>query len=237
MAGKCNARSAAKWCLGGLGIGAAIYGGYVAATWARYGRPRGVPDDDPLLDVFIPTYDVAIHHQIRVAAPCDVTFAAACAGDLAESAVVRGLFKVRELIFGPPATAVVVPSGTLLEQVTAIGWTVLAEVPDREVIFGTVTQPWNSQASFRPIPPEQFAAFDEPGYVKIVWTLRVDPLASGCVARTDTRVATTSADARAKFRWYWSCLVPGIKLIRVVMLSHIKRAAEEQAALDAQQAA
>ena len=31
------------------------------------------------------------------------------------------------------------------------------------------------------LPPDEFAAFDDPDYVKIVWNLRADPL--GSVAR------------------------------------------------------
>ena len=40
--------------------------------------------------------------------------------------------------------------------------------------MGAVTQPWQANVVFRPLPPEQFAAFNEPGYVKIAWTLRAD---------------------------------------------------------------
>jgi hypothetical protein len=51
---------------------------------------------------------------------------------------------------------------------------VLAEVPGREVVVGAVTQPGYSNVVFRPLPPEEFIAFREPDYVKIVWTLRAD---------------------------------------------------------------
>jgi hypothetical protein len=79
--------------------------------------------------------------------------------------------------------------------------------------------------------PGQFTAFDDPGYVKIVWMMRADvDGASRSVARTETRVATTDADARARFRWYWSFLSPGIKLIRLVMLSQTKARAEAELA-------
>ena len=65
--------------------------------------------------------------------------------------------------------------------------------------MGTVTQPWVANVLFRSVSPEEFMAFNEPGYVKIAWTLRVDPInASESVARTETRVATTDPAARAK---------------------------------------
>jgi hypothetical protein len=78
---------------------------------------------------------------------------------------------------------------------------------------------------------EAFRAFDAPGYVKIAWTLRADPLGeSESVFRTETRVVTTDAAARARFRWYWARFSPGIVLIRHLLLRPLKREAERRAA-------
>ena len=112
---------------------------------------------------------------------------------------------------------------------TAIGWCMLAEIPDREIVVGAVTQPWMPNVVFRGIPPEEFRAFREPGYVKIVWNLRADPCQvseTHSVFRTETRVITTDDEARAKFRWYWARFSPGITLIRRAMLPAVKRDAE-----------
>ena len=52
--------------------------------------------------------------------------------------------------------------------------------------MGAVTQPWLGDVKFHALPPEEFAAFNEPGYVKIVWMLRVNPLgASDSEAASD----------------------------------------------------
>jgi hypothetical protein len=212
---------------GGIALGAATYAGYVASTWSRYGRPNRAPKNpDSLLDAFMPDYEVVERRQIDVEADAGTTFEVACHANLGESAVIIALFKMRELIFGHPSNMPVLPDA-LSDKMKSIGWTVLAEVPGREIVFGTATRPWMSDVGFRPIPPDQFAAFAEPGYVKIVWTVRTDPKGPlACVARTETRVATTDAVSRARFRWYWSFLSPGIKLIRVVLLRQIKTAAE-----------
>jgi hypothetical protein len=98
--------------------------------------------------------------------------------DLRQSPVVRGIFKSREWIMGGRAARDPVPRG-LLAQMRAIGWGVLAEVPGREIVMGAVTQPWMADVVFRALPPDRFAAFDEPDYVKIVWTLRSDPIGDG----------------------------------------------------------
>jgi hypothetical protein len=104
----------------------------------------------------------------------------------------------------------------------------LAERSGREIVMGAVTKPWEANPVFHALPPEEFAAFDEPEYVKIVWTLRADPQGvDKCVFRTETRALATDAVARRKFRWYWSFLSAGILIIRRAMLPAVKREAEK----------
>ena len=88
---------------------------------------------------------------------------------------------------------------TLMEQMQSIGWVVLAERAGREIVFGSVTQPWQAAPVFRSIPADQFKDFSEPGYVKIAWTLRADPVDdTHSIFHTETRVCTTdAAGARA----------------------------------------
>jgi hypothetical protein len=95
--------------------------------------------------------------------------------------------------------------------------------------MGAVTRPWEANVTFRALPPDDFAAFNEPGYVKIVWTLRADPLTSTeSVFRTETRAVATDRSARVKFRRYWSLLSPGIIVIRWLMLGPVKAEAERR---------
>jgi hypothetical protein len=126
-----------------------------------------------LLDEFIPAYEVVERHHVRVAAPAAIALAAACDMDLAESAIVRGIFRGRELILGAQPDKVRSPR-TLLAWAKELGWAVLAETPDREIVLGVVTRPWDAKPVFRPLPPGEVAGFHEPGYAKIAWTLRAD---------------------------------------------------------------
>ena len=143
--------------------------------------------------------------------------------------IARVIFRAREVILGSDADAVARPSG-LLALTKSLGWGVLAEVPCREVVMGAVTRPWVANVTFRGLLPEEFAAFDEPGFVKIAGTLRADPLSPiESVFRTETRVIATDATARAKFRRYWSLVSPGIIAIRWLMLQPVKREAEREA--------
>lgn len=167
-----------RWLAAGAGLAAASYAAYVATTWYRYGRATrhvGAEDRDALLDQFMPTYDVAERHHVRIAAPAEITFAAAAEMYLEQSPIVRAIFKAREWIMrSHPGSEP--ESRAFLAQMRAIGWGVLAEIPGREIVMGAVTQPWMADVVFRPLPPEEFAAFHEPDFVKIVWTLRADPL-------------------------------------------------------------
>lgn len=224
-----------SWALKGIGAGVGLavasYAAYVGVTWLRYGEgAHGAPEEgDALLDRFMPVYDVAERHHLRIAAPAAVTLAAAREQDLLESAPARAIFKAREMVLG--ATPDNRPrQRTLMADMQALGWGVLAEVPGREVVVGGVTRPWEANPVFRALPPEQFVAFNEPGYVKIAWTLRADPVdATSSIFRTETRVTTTDAAARAKFRRYWSFVAPGVVLIRRLLLSPLKREAERRA--------
>jgi hypothetical protein len=224
-------RTVIKWTAGALGVAVAAYGAYVATAWARYGRaaPPNVDDVDALLDRFMPAYDIAERHHIRVAAPADITFAAACEQDLMALPVVRAIFRSREVILGSDPDTAARPRG-ILALTTSIGWGVLAQVPGREIVVGAVTQPWEANVVFRPLPPDEFAAFNQPNYVKIVWTLRADPVsATESVFRTETRAIAIDDAARTKFRRYWSFLSPGIIAIRWMALGPLRAEAERRA--------
>ena len=223
-----------EWGLGGaaalLGVAAASYTGFAATTWMRYGRTASPAADeaDPLLDIFMPIYDIAERHHVKVAAPANVTFGALMYMDLEDSTLIRAIFKGRELLMGAEPDAKATAS-SLVETTKKLGWVVLAEVPGHEIVMGAVTRPWEADVTFRGIPAEHFAAFDEPDYVKIVWTLRADgvsPMRS--IARTETRAVATDAPARRKFRWYWARFSPGIILIREMSLCLVRKEAERR---------
>jgi hypothetical protein len=226
-----SVRTIGRWAARVAALATGAYAAYVAVTWVRYGesRPPTLEEADQLLDRFMPRYEVADRHHIRIGAPAAITLTAARDMDLFHAPMIQAIFKGRQLLLRAAPDARV-PERGFLKDMESIGWRVLAEIPGREVVVGAVTKPWEPDVTFRPIPPEGFEAFDEPDYVKIVWTLRADPVGEGgSIFRTETRVATTDAGARAKFRRYWSCLSPGIKAIRWLTLRPLKAEAERRA--------
>jgi hypothetical protein len=181
-----------------------------------------------LLDQFIPVYDVVERHRARVNAPAEVTLSAATEMNLEQPAIARLIFRTREVLMGGRAAHRA--SLGLLAQMKSLGWGVLAEIPGREIVMGAVTQPWKAEVVFRAVAPNEFAAFAEPGYVKIVWTLRADPIGPvESIFRTQTRAVATDAGARVRFRRYWAFVSPGIRLIRQLILIPLKAEAEDLA--------
>jgi hypothetical protein len=150
---------------------------------------------------------------------------------LAASPVVRAIFRGRELLMrsSVPERAAEQPSRSLLDEVLSIGWGVLAQEPGREIVLGAVTQPWKSHVKFRALPPDEFAAFDTPGFAKIAWTIRAEPLGFATSRFfTETRVATTDPEARKRFRRYWTLVSPGVRLIRRESLRLVRADAEHR---------
>ena len=231
MAARVRATTAGRWLAGAAAIGVGAYAATAAMLWMRYGHPAPARDDqrDLLLDQFMPLYDVATRHERRIGALPEDVLAAARQMDMLGSPIARAIFRTRELVLG--ATGAPRAARTLMEEVTAMGWRVLAEVPGREVVVGAVTKPWEPDVTFRPLPPDAFAAFAEPGYVQIAWTLRADPDGrGGTIFRTETRARATDAEARTKFRRYWACFSPGMWLIRWTMLAPLASAAARRSA-------
>jgi hypothetical protein len=226
-------RSVARWLAAGAGFVAASYATYAGLTWWRYGRVTRDPEsDDSLLDRFMPVYEIVERHHVHVAAPAAVTFTTASEMNLRRSAVVRAIFRAREIVLGSRPTEVSRPQ-SFLEEMRSIGWGVLAEISGREIVMGAVTQPWAANVVFHALPPDEFATFNEPGFVKIVWTLRADAVTPNTsIFRTETRALATDAASRARFRRYWAVFSPGIIIIRRMMLEPLKRDAEARARLD-----
>lgn len=218
-----------------LGAGAGVAAGGVllgwpawsTVAWLRYGRAASERPRDPLLDRFLPVYEVGESHAIRVRAPAQLTYAVAKSIGLERSAITRAIFRWRERLMR--AERAPWPSGGIADQLLSTGWGILAERPGREIVFGAVTQPWRGNVQFRALAPDEFTTFDEPDYVKIVTTLSVEPRgAEASIFHTRTRAAATDAASRAHFRRYWAAFSPGILLIRRALVRVVKRETERR---------
>lgn len=214
-----------------IGAGLVAFAGYYAVKWVRYGQvDPGRHPGDTLIDQFIPHPEVDEYHSIDVAAPGPATLEVAKGLDLQSALLIKSIFFLRAvpaLLRGEPFR----PEGSrgILDETLGQGFGVLAEDAGSEIVIGAYCRPWLVDVVFRPLPPEEFAAFDEPDCVKIAVSLAAEPLgAESSRFVTRTRAVATDAEARRKFRRYWSRMSAGIILIRWFFLPLLKRQVERR---------
>jgi hypothetical protein len=186
------------------------------------------------IDRFLPRYDVTYVCETSVDASPDDTYAAMKETDLRDP-IVNTLFALRELpmnavrrLRGQRITVPVrdkVRFGDIGRQGPM--WMVLLEQPGVELVIGSVGRFWHRDYGARPIAPEAFVPFNEPGYAKLAISLAVRPTANGAILRYEARTATTDDTARRKFRRYWRIIAPGVALVMRRALKRIKAAAEK----------
>jgi hypothetical protein len=178
------------------------------------------------LDLFLPKPDVRERFETEVHAPADVVLDVARGMELGSLPLVRAIFRAREILMRTRGPALARAPAGILEETLALGWCVLLE-NERVIVVGARCQPWEADVTFSAIPPEAFAAYDEPAQVKIAWTLEAEPDGP---ARTrfahETRAVATDAEARYRFRRYWRWARFGIVAIRYQVMPAVRREAE-----------
>jgi hypothetical protein len=186
---------------------------------------------DVPLDEFLPDYDVNEIHSTEIAAPPEEVMAAARSLTSREVRLATVLMTLRAL----PA-AVMRPrdrrrrsdrilDAPLLDHFTRGGFVVLAETPE-ELVLAAVGRFWKLEGDIRRVSPDEFVAFDEPGFAKAVVNFHVRETAGRTLLSTETRVRATDDGSRRTFRRYWRIVMPGSALIRRAWLRAIRRRAE-----------
>ena len=173
-----------------------------------------------MLDPYLPTYDVSDAHSVSVDAPPAVVMAAVRTVTPMEVPLLVALMGIRtvpRLLRGKPLRL----HGSILDGMRRTGFVVLHERPDA-IVFGVVGRFWQPASGIRPIAPEEFPGFDEPGFAKAAFGLWLD----GGALTTETRVVGTDGRASRRFRWYWRLIYPGSAVIRWDWLRAIRRRAE-----------
>ncbi len=119
------------------------------------------------------------------------------------------------------------PQGIVAET-RSLGWGTLVEEPTL-IVCGARCQPWMGRVQFTAIPADEFAKYDEPGQVKIAWTLEAEEIEPAITRFAhETRAVGTDAEAKAKFARYWRWARFGIIAIRLLLMPAIRREAERR---------
>ncbi|MEU7898956.1 hypothetical protein AB0B45_39630 [Nonomuraea sp. NPDC049152] len=169
-----------------------------------------------LADRYIPHPEHAERHSIVIDAPRERVWAALHDLKASDIRAARPLFAVRNLV------------SRLLHghaQNDLPVFDVLEEVPGSEIVQGVVGQWWRLGAATN-LPVADWESFDLPGYGKAVFSFHLSDLGGGRVLlTTETRVITTSPDARRAMARYWAVIRLGSGFVRRVMLGALKRRA------------
>ncbi|MFO0750545.1 MAG: SRPBCC family protein [Myxococcota bacterium] len=178
-----------------------------------------------LIERFMPSCSLRQVDRLAVRADPVRAWQVVRAVDLAELAFARWLFMLRVL----PDRALArlrssEPPPPLRSRIDDIagpgsGFLRLAEEPGREVVVGSVGHFWQPSIPFAAVTADTFAAFAEPGWGKLAWSLRVDPrTGGGAWVSFDLRVDATDAKAWRRFGRYWRLIGPFSHAIRRALL-------------------
>ncbi|HYL86734.1 MAG TPA: hypothetical protein VE263_21085 [Candidatus Angelobacter sp.] len=180
------------------------------------------------LDEFVPAYQFAEFHTIRIQAPRERVYAAIREVTADEITFFRTLTWIRR--FGRPGKESILnapPGVPLLEVAMRTNFLKLAEEPGREIVLGTLAAARQGTQLKKDPTPEDFKALQAPGFALAAMNFRLEDGANGeTILTTETRVYTTDASARKKFAAYWRMIYPGSALIRVNWLRAIRARAE-----------
>ena len=183
-------------------------------------------DEPLLLDSYLSEYDVAEVHACIVNGDVKTTWEAIKNADLSSIPVVHSLLvlrslpgRLRAIKNGQAAPA---PPPFSFDDMPRVGFQLLAERP-AEIAFGFVGKPWKVGAE-QPlaIGRDAFAAFSDPGYAKVAFSIRAKPYGTHrTLITTETRTATTDAATRRRFAAYWKLIGPFSALIRRLILRQV----------------
>lgn len=165
------------------------------------------------IEEFLPTYHWMERHTRLIRTTPEQAYAALEGVDFNESWVIRTLTFLRGLHSQAfkPLKSRFIP---------------LSLNPPREILLGLIARPWTIQGGIIPCAPEDFRAFEQPNYVKIVWNFTFTPQGNQTVVATETRIQPTDRRALRKFSFYWLFVRPFSGFVRWEMLRLLKQKLE-----------
>jgi len=141
--------------------------------------------------------------------------------------LIRIIIKLRKIMLG--GTPDERRSIGLVQETRELGWGTLVEIPNRLLVSGASCQPWFGDVKFTAVTADNFAEYNEPDQVKIVWSLEaIEETADVTRLIHEVRAVATDDNARRKFFSYWRWARFGIIAIRLLLLPAIQRRAERQ---------
>lgn len=172
----------------------------------------------------VPEPDLVEIDHMDVASTPQRTWELARHTNLARTPLMRALFFVRTLPSRIRGRETETATMTIDDIVASDrpGFRLLSE-SDREVVVGAIGKVWELDIPFVDVrDAETFADFDQPGYAKVAWALRVKPRGDdNARVEFELRVSTTDDASRDRFRRYFRIIGPGSHFIRRQVLGSL----------------
>jgi hypothetical protein len=180
-----------------------------------------------MLDLVLPTPRLLELDHVELAAPPERVWQLVRHQNLAKSPLIRALFAIRGLPDRLRGKRVdpMLRIDDLASSDEHPGFQILAEEPGREVVIGAIGKVWEMEIPFVHVRDARaYAAFDEPGFIKVAWALRVLPWGeTGSRVEVEVRVDATDDESWPKFKRYFRFIGPGSHFIRRTLLASLAR--------------
>lgn len=192
--------------------------------------------DDLLIDHFLPHHHFELVRHTVVDAPVKDTYAAARELDFTD--VRGGVVSLAEWArtlperwhnrrHGPPRQ----PTRLTADDLDAgSAWVLLGEHTGGEFALGVVGKFWRPVIAWRRVEADEFAAFEEPGYGKLVLAISVRPYGPHrSLLTVHTRVQLTDPHSWLKFRRHWRVAGPFVQAVHSALLRTVAANARQGA--------
>jgi hypothetical protein len=222
--------------------GAAVVSVGVVALVQWYRRPlsalsaeKGRLSNSTLLTMYLPDAEFAGEVSVVIHAPAEIIFAALHRLTIADMPVAKWLGEMRYLpgkLLGKQKTVTEAQAQPFLKYIQSEGGNIiLAEEPNREIVFGAIGK-FHNLADQQVLPlrdAHEFVTFDRPDYQKLAMSFKVSPLDDGSGYRLTLTHGThaLSSESRCKFALYWLGIKPGGNFISWLMLDAVKPLAKK----------
>lgn len=181
------------------------------------------------LDRVLPTPLRVERDFVELDAPPERVWERVRHADLSTSPLVKALFSARTI--ADEGAAPRLSLDALESTPVRPGFQLLIDDPPRELVVGAIGKVWQLDIPFVHVDDAvAFAAFDEPGFVRVAWAIQLSPLGErGTRLDLEVRVDATDEASWKKFRAYFLVVGPGSRFIRWLTLRAL---AQELGALD-----
>lgn len=180
-----------------------------------------------ILERVIPAPGLLEIDGVDLALPIDRAWEIIRHGDLARSRLVRALFAIRTLpdMLRGQREPLRLSIDDFTSSVEHPGFQLLADEPPCELVVGAIGKVWQPKIKFVHVPTaEAFNAYDEPGFVKVAWSILLRPLGEHAThVSLELRVAATDEAAWKNFRAYFRLIGPVSHFIRRSLLGALAK--------------